>query len=59
LADARRFILSLEPHRQFRNEWQNAAGKLLAAAEGGSLDEARAALRNALFLNMMLDLSED
>lgn len=59
LSDARRFMLNLEGSRTWRNEWQNAADKLMKAAAGGSVAEARESVRNALFLNMMLDFEND
>lgn len=59
LAEARDFILNLEENRTWRNEWQNAAGKLMKASDGGDVAEAREAVRNALFHSMMLDFNAE
>lgn len=59
LAEARAFMLGLPESRTWRNEWQWAAARLLDASKEGSVDEAREAVRNALFLNMMLDFEHE
>ena len=48
--DARDFVLA----QQEKSEWQNAAGRLMAAAESGDRDDLEAAtltLENALFVD--------
>lgn len=55
LADARAWLLEMDSDR---NEFQSAAGKLLAAAEGGDIGEARRQVAMAAFLNMRLDLGK-
>ena len=54
LADAREMILeTLSDGMQRRPEWQNAAGKLMAAAETGTRDDIEAAtlqVERALFM---------
>lgn len=55
LADARRWLIEVDSDR---NEFQSAAGKLLAAAAGGDMDAAREQVAMAAFLNMKLDVSK-
>ena len=56
LAEARAWAIKVD---NGRNEFQSLAGKLMAAAEGGSVEEARAALFNAAFLTFRLDMKSD
>lgn len=59
LAQARALVLSLKD-RNDRNEWQWAASKLLECADKkSSCYVAREAMKNALFLNAMLDVTHD
>ena len=58
LAQARVYVLALGDATR-RNEWQHATARLLDAAGGGNARIAYEALRNAMFLNMMLDLGRE
>lgn len=58
LSDARAFLLSLGDLGR-RNEWQHAAGALLSCAKSGRCRPAWEAMRDALFLNAMLDVTKD
>jgi len=62
LADARAFMMAIgrkDPGRLYRNEWHHAWEHLEAAANHGSVADARKAFRNALYLNGMLDFESD
>lgn len=57
LRDGYDYLEALEesaPGMLERNEWHNAGAKLMAAAEGGSVAEARDALHNALIISLKL-----
>lgn len=56
LGEAREWALKTD---NGRNEFQFLAGKLIAAAEGGSLAEARYAVVNAAFLIFALDCKRE
>lgn len=55
LADARAWLLATDSDR---NEFQSAAGLLLAAADGGDLAAARKQVGMAAFLSLKLDVSK-
>ena len=56
LAQARDWLITMDSDR---NEFQWAAGKLMAAAKGGSVAKAREAVVNAAVLNMKLDFERE
>ena len=54
LADARAFVLTLQPSDQDRNAWQRAAALLIEAAEhGGDIEAATVQVQLALFLQAL------
>ena len=56
LSEARKWLLGIGSDQK---EFQNAAGAVLKAADGGSLEKARGAVSNAAFINMKLDPSKE
>ena len=51
LRDARSYMLAIKSGRERREYWQSAAGLLMEAAKGGSLE----AIRNQLVLALLMD----
>jgi hypothetical protein len=59
LADAKAYLLKLPDSVAQRNEWQNAARKLMEAAEGKVLvASARSVVHNALVVSLRLAFAQ-
>mgnify|MGYP001794015403 CR=1 FL=1 len=51
LADARAYLLTLDPYRSERNAWQSAAAKLIAASDGADVEPATTQVEFALMMD--------